>query len=633
MGKKLPLVGKSITLGRHQDNVLALNDDLASRFHAVVEPHHKSSATGSAKTSYRLRDLGSRNGTLCNREKIEQVDLKHGDVFSVGAVVFRYIDPSMVAKPKPAPSASLDDTAIAPQSVGRAHHGTSGDCGASGGGDDDPYAAIPLEGDDDEDDASRGASGGNGRSGAGRGNDDGEDPFAAVLIEDEGGNDYGLSGLDDQPTDPIERLRELIATTHATNRTPVIEENALSLISARGTTVHEATGRGEKSDSSETLRLIRLLLIACIHTRATDLHLEPKSSQYIIRLRVDGSMIEAVELTREQGVQLASLVKVVADIDISQKSVIQEGHFTSAVPGRRIDYRVSFTPAMHGQKMVLRVLDLANAPQHTSDLDLPDWMNATLRRVSKQDAGMVLVCGPTGSGKTTTLYALLRDIDVNVRNVITIEDPVEYHIENVTQIPIDEKQGNTFHTLLRSCLRQDPDVILLDEIRDQETAQTAMQAAMTGHLVLSTTHAKDTLGAVFRLLDLGVEPYLVASALNIVIAQRLIRLLCPHCKVSKVPTPGQTMKLGQSVEGVSKIYVPGSCSRCLGTGFLGRRAVFELLQATDDLRDVIIKQPTLQTMREAVKMTMFRSLQQSGYRHVLDGTTSIDEIERVTGME
>jgi type II secretory ATPase GspE/PulE/Tfp pilus assembly ATPase PilB-like protein len=342
-------------------------------------------------------------------------------------------------------------------------------------------------------------------------------------------------------------------------------------------------------------------------------------------------MVPVVKLTQAQGHRLLSSIKVLCDIDISQKNVIQEGHFSCQVPGRSIDYRISYTPAMHGQKLVIRVLDLANAPQFLDQLNLPRWMLNNIRKTAKQDAGMVLVCGPTGSGKTTTLYAVLRDIDVEQRNVITIEDPVEYQIGGVTQIPINEGQGNTFHTLLRSVLRQDPDVILLGEVRDRETADTAMQAAMTGHLVLSTVHAKDTIGTIFRLLDLGVEPYLVAQALNVVLAQRLIRKLCDACKAPKKPTPQQTMRMGGVNKSLKSIYYPVGCPRCLNTGFMGRRGLYELLTVSDALRDVILKHPTMASIHEALGRDVFISLQEMGYQIVAEGATAIEEVDRVCG--
>jgi general secretion pathway protein E len=288
---------------------------------------------------------------------------------------------------------------------------------------------------------------------------------------------------------------------------------------------------------------------------------------------------------------------------------------------------------MHGQKLVLRILDSSNAPSRLHELGLIPWMYEKLRTIATKDAGLLLACGPTGSGKTTTLYSCLREIDVEQRNAITIEDPVEYFLEGCTQIPIDHKQGSTFVNILRSVLRQDPDVIFVGEIRDIETATVAMQAAMTGHLVYSTVHAKDSIGSIFRLLDLGVEGYLVANALNVILAQRLVRLLCPACKKAVTPTPPQNMKMGKSVGGIDKIYSPVGCNRCLRTGFHGRRALFELLEVSDGMRDVILKSPSIQGIRDIAATGLFTSLQDYGFGLVQKGLTSFDEIERVSGSE
>jgi general secretion pathway protein E len=231
------------------------------------------------------------------------------------------------------------------------------------------------------------------------------------------------------------------------------------------------------------------------------------------------------------------------------------------------------------------------------------------------------------------LYSCLREIDVEQRNAITIEDPVEYYLEGCTQIPIDHDHGTTFHSILRSVLRQDPDVIFVGEIRDIETATVAMQASMTGHLVYTTVHAKDTIGAIFRLLDLGIEGPLVANALNLIVAQRLVRLLCPNCRKAVSPTPAQTLRMGQRIEGLSKIYVPQACKRCLGTGFYGRRALFELLEINDSIRDLIMKGPSIKGIREIAKQGLFTTLEEFGFNLVAEGHTTFDEIERVAGSE
>ncbi len=331
------------------------------------------------------------------------------------------------------------------------------------------------------------------------------------------------------------------------------------------------------------------------------------------------------------GTRLLALVKIMCDIDVQFKNIIQEGHYSAFFPTRRVDYRVSFAPAMFGQKLVVRVLDTANAPLHIKDLHMPAWMLETMARISQQDQGMILVTGPTGSGKTTTLYSVLRDVGTDRRNVLTIEDPVEIEIQGATQIPVNEEKGNTFPALLRSMLRQDPDVIMVGEVRDAETARIAMQAAMTGHLVLSTLHARDTFGTVFRLLDLGVEPYLVSSSLQIVIAQRLARELCTFCKRGVKPTQEQLEKMGPHGKNVRELFVPRGCPSCLKTGYAGRRGFFEMLSTTEELREVILKNPSPREIEKSLTGTRFMRLAETGYELVAQGVTAFDEIEKAVG--
>ncbi|HEX7008736.1 MAG TPA: ATPase, T2SS/T4P/T4SS family [Phycisphaeraceae bacterium] len=574
--RRFPLGQDKVTIGRHSQNALCLDDPQVSRVHCQIEP---------TPEGYVLRDLNSRNGTSVNQQRVsEVVTLRPGDVITVGSTRIQFVDgPPAIAQAIPV-QAKADP---APAPIAR---------------------AIPVTTPVQE-----------------------EEPAS---IDVSLGDPFDLHREEDQP--PLMTTRSDFASGELASLAKVgrdvpYDDSRVALINGRGNVVH-AANRGDEA-TAQTIRVLRLLILACIRTGASDLHLEPKQDRGTVRMRVDGTMVEAAQLPAELSKRLQSLVKVLGDIDIAKKSMVQEGHFSAQTPDRRIDYRVSFTPAMFGQKLVIRVLDPRNSPQNLRDLGLPPWMHNQIRSISRQDAGMLLVCGPTGSGKTTTLYAVLRQIDAKQRNVITIEDPVEYELPGATQIPVDEQQGNTFHSLLRSCLRQDPDVIVVGEIRDKETATTAMQAATTGHLVMSTVHAKDTLGTIFRLLDLGVEPYLVASTLNLVLAQRLARQLCPHCKVGKKPTPSQTLRLGRSVTGVSEIYFPAGCPRCFGTGYSGRQAVFELLSATDELRDVIIKSPNIGAMKKAIEMTMFTSLRDNGMDLVLKGLTSIDEIDRVIGME
>ena len=437
----------------------------------------------------------------------------------------------------------------------------------------------------------------------------------------------------DAPTSYERQLRDII---NSAIEKP-FDETEISLVDSRGVTVHQATSDGLDSgsdeDDGEGIRAFRLMLLACFRARATDLHIEPRIDNAAIRLRVDGYMLSAVELSMAIYQRIIGVVKILCQIDTSRKNVVQDGHFSVTAGGRRVDYRVSLTPSMHGQKVVVRVLDSSNAPSRLHELGLVPWMYEKLRTVATKDAGLLLACGPTGCGKTTTLYSCLRELDVEQRNAITIEDPVEYYLEGCTQIPIDHKQNNTFANILRSVLRQDPDVIFVGEIRDTETATVGMQAAMTGHLVYTTVHSKDTIGAVFRLLDLGIEAYLVANSLDVILAQRLVRQLCPTCKKPVKPTPSQNMKMGRLLEGTPRIYVPTACKRCLKTGFIGRRAVFELLDFNEAMRDVVLKTPTIQGLREIAEQGLFLTLQQFGYQLVSQGVTSIEEIDRVSGTD
>ncbi|HVT87260.1 MAG TPA: ATPase, T2SS/T4P/T4SS family [Tepidisphaeraceae bacterium] len=416
-------------------------------------------------------------------------------------------------------------------------------------------------------------------------------------------------------------------------------EGDIELINSRGGVTHAAS-KGPVKGKRDPVELFRLLLLVCFRSRASDIHVEPRSDGHQVRVRIDGTMVDIMRMPNQVGVRFTTLVKVLSDIDIAHKNSIQEGHFTSWVPNpkakgnkRRIDYRVSFAPALHGQKLVIRILDTANAPLRLADLQLPAWMFEEIGSAIRQDSGMVLVAGPTGSGKTTSLYALIRSIETTRRNVVTIEDPVEIQIEGVTQIPVDEAHDKSFSQLLRSVLRQDPDVLLVGEVRDAETARIAMQAAITGHLVFSTIHTKDTIGTIFRLLDLGVEPYLVAQGLHVILAQRLVRRLCPYCKKPSNPTPEQRAAMGEAGAKTMKIFGPRGCARCLGTGFAGRQAFFELLVVNDALRDVILQNPTMQDITTAIAKGKFIKLQQSAYQLVADGLVPFEEVERIVGRD
>jgi len=563
--KRLEIGLNPLTVGRLADNALVIADDKASRHHCVIEP---------MDGGFRVRDLGSSNGTKLNDIKVQVETLDNGDVVRIGSTELRFIDPEQQAPRK--------NRRVTP----------------------DFKAAAEADSLND-------------------------DPFLQGKTVDLDLND----AVTDAQTGYEKKLREIIDTAVQ----KPFSETDISLVDTRGVTIHQAESSGLDSgtddEAGEGIRAFRLLLLAAFRSRATDIHMEPRIDKATIRLRVDGYMLTAVDLSMAIFKRILGVVKILCQIDTSLKNTVQDGHFSVSVKGKRIDYRVSMTPSMNGQKMVIRVLDSSNAPSRLHELGLVPWMYEKLRTIATKDAGLLLACGPTGSGKTTSLYSCLREIDVNTRNAITIEDPVEYYLEGCTQIPIDHKSGSTFANILRSVLRQDPDVIFVGEIRDIETATVAMQAAMTGHLVYTTVHAKDSIGAIFRLLDLGVESYLVANALNLIIAQRLVRTLCDTCKKPVKPTPSQNMKMGASMGGIPQIHVPTGCKRCLRTGYIGRRALFELLEFTNAMRDVVLKTPTISGIREIAGQGLFITLQQMGYQLVAQGVTSLDEVDRVSGTE
>ena len=583
--------GEPITIGRHSENKLTLVDHMASRFHCVIERRGG---------QYVIRDLGASNGTRVNGKLVKATALAPGDVVTVGQTNLVLVLPGMTA-------AAVDEA-----------------MDAAGQADEEPVEEL-TEADLVDDDGPPISF---------------VDPPIPVLEDDDvielgdplpdlGGGPLTLvqAGLDDYES----RLWSMAEG----QPDKYFAETDVTLLDARGTVQHPG-GKPLPPGPRQPPDVLRLLLLLCFRSRATDVHLEPREQSFHCRLRVDGVMVDACDFPAALGQRLVGVVKVLSQIDLAQRNIVQEGHFAAVAPGanrqpRRVDYRVSFAPGVNGQKLVVRVLDPTTAPATLADLGMPADMTAAVGESIDQESGMVLVCGPTGSGKTSTLYSLIRTIDVEQRNVVTIEDPVEIRIERATQIPVDDEKGNTFPALLRSVLRQDPDVILVGEIRDAETARVAMQASITGHLVFSTVHTKDTFGTVFRLLDLGVEPYLLAQGLQVIVAQRLVRRLCGFCKQPTPITPEQHKRLGALGEGRTQTYVPRGCPRCLGTGYHGRLAFFEMLRATDALRDSISTSPSAAEVRKSLEGTGYVRLIESGHRLVIDGVAAMDEVEKAVG--
>jgi len=401
----------------------------------------------------------------------------------------------------------------------------------------------------------------------------------------------------------------------------------IELLRKDGTSLEKLT---DARSGSEAVLSIKELVESAVFSRATDIHLEPKEDELQARLRIDGILHSVPSYAADLAAPMLSSVKVISDMDIAEKRKPQDGSFMGRLGGRVLDFRVATTPSVHGETMAIRILDRDVGLVRLDKLGLlPDHMEIA-RRVIQYPNGMLIVCGPTGAGKSTTLYAMLSEIDAYQRNILTIEDPIEYRLDNVTQTPVNVKAGVTFASSLRSMLRQDPDVIMVGEIRDAETARTACQAAMTGHFVFTTLHANDSVTSLFRLLDLGVESYFIASSLSAVLAQRLVRILCPACKVAYEPEAGFFEKVGVPADRKVPLYKAEGCEQCQGTGYKGRLGIFELLEVTDGIKELLRTNPTTRAVTEEAKKQGFRKLHEDGVVKVIKGITSVTELLRVT---
>jgi general secretion pathway protein E len=392
--------------------------------------------------------------------------------------------------------------------------------------------------------------------------------------------------------------------------------------------------RVHQAEESRSYMAAKELVYDAVLRRATDIHLEPTVEQLSVRYRIDGILHAAEPFDRPTGDAVVNVFKVLSAMDISEKRKPQDGSFGAKLQAREVDFRVATSGSKAGEKLVMRILDNTSAVSKLEDLGLRPKLVEAVRGLVTQPHGMFLCCGPTGAGKSTTLYAALREIDRYQRNIITVEDPIEYQLDNVTQMEINTKAGQTFATSLRSILRQDPDVIMIGEIRDQETASIACQAANTGHMVFSTVHSNDAVTAVFRLLDLGVEPFMIASALTGVLGQRLVRLLCDACKEPYKPKPEFLKKANLPVDKVDVFYRRPEnpeqvCATCGGTGYFGRTGIYELLVLTETMREMIRENPSLSKIKAEARKGGMIYLQEDGLRQVIQGRTSIEELLRV----
>ena len=383
------------------------------------------------------------------------------------------------------------------------------------------------------------------------------------------------------------------------------------------------------------IKLMNTILFEALKIRASDIHLQPYDDRLQVRYRIDGILYDSKVIPKKFQDAIISRVKVMGKMDIAERRLPQDGRTTIKVGDGEVDVRISSVPTSRGERVVFRLLDKSARLYKLDEIGLTDDNLTILRKLIGYSHGIVLITGPTGSGKTTTLYSALAEINSDEKNVITIEDPIEYNIDGISQIQVSNKKGLTFASGLRSLMRQDPDVMMVGEIRDGETAGIAVQAANTGHLVFSTLHTNDSAGAVTRLINLGVEPYLVASAVIAVIAQRLVRLICPYCKEAYEPTEVQLAELGAARKSLRepRLYRGRGCDNCLGRGLFDRTAIYEIFAIDEDARDQIIERTSASVIKQSAVQRGLQTLRMDGSKKVVEGKTTIEEVFRVTQLD
>ena len=386
------------------------------------------------------------------------------------------------------------------------------------------------------------------------------------------------------------------------------------------------------ANETPIIRFVNLVLFQAVNDRASDIHFEPFEDEFKIRYRVDGALYEMAPPPKYLGLPVTSRLKILANLNISEKRLPQDGRISMTLGGKRIDLRVSTLPTRFGESVVLRVLDRSSVNLDLENLGCPQHLYDSMVNIINQPNGIFVVTGPTGSGKTTTLYACLRKINAPDSKLLTAEDPVEFDIEGIMQVQVNESLGMTFMKALRSFLRQDPDIIMLGEMRDIETAQIAIQASLTGHFVLTTLHTNDAPGAVTRLMDMGVEPFLISSTLMGVLAQRLVRTVCKKCRSPFEPTENQLSQLNLSAYDVGdkSFYYGRGCSNCNDTGYKGRQGIYELLIVDDAIRTMINERAPAVVMRQKAIELGMTTLRDDGLRGIFDGTTTVEEVVKYT---
>lgn len=446
-----------------------------------------------------------------------------------------------------------------------------------------------------------------------------------------------ITNLEIQPV--ICRVDDIIEAVNQSYREDVtIDEVMISLEESDIEVVEAVADRevseiAEMAEGSPVINMVNMILLKAIRDGASDIHLEPQPEKFKIRARVDGVLYELMSPKIDMHPAVVSRLKVMANLDIAERRMPQDGRIQVNVDRRTIDLRFSSMPGIYGEKVVLRILDRGKAILDINKLGFNTEISERYKSLLKRPYGLILACGPTGSGKTTTLYAALSTLNSQEKNIVTIEDPVEYQIENINQNQVKPAIGLSFATFLKHALRQDPDIILVGEIRDRETAEIAIQASLTGHLVLSTLHTNDSPSVITRLLEMRIESYLISSSLLASMAQRLVRTICPECRTNFYPSKEVLKELGLDEDKQKRLFKGTGCKECFDSGFKGRIAIYELLEMDDGLQEIILNNPTIDVLQKYLKDNGFRSLREFGYDKVVAGLTTIEEVRQATSMD
>ena len=444
--------------------------------------------------------------------------------------------------------------------------------------------------------------------------------------------------LVDKPVKPVvavpAELDRQIDRLYGNGKAEEAERMRAAAQSARPVDAQDVERLKDLASGAPVIRLVNRMIAEAVTRRASDIHIEPFEGRLRLRYRIDGMLTNMDPPPLELHAGMVSRVKVMAGLDIVERRLAQDGRCKTSVEGRDVDMRISIVPTLHGEAVVLRLLDRARAPLDLAKLGFGDSNLQRLTDALGHGSGILLVTGPTGSGKTTTLYAALQRLNGVERKIVTVEDPVEYQLPGVNQIQVNPRIGLSFANVLRSVLRHDPDIIMVGEIRDVETARIAVQAALTGHLVLSTLHTNSAAGAITRLIDMGVESYLLTSALRCIVAQRLVRTLCPECRAPHTETPETLRALGITPDdmrqGRPHLYRAKGCERCSGSGYLGRNSVAEVLPVDETMRRLILQHADAQTLERTARSDGMKTMREDGLAKALAGQTTVEEVLRVT---